>query len=179
MEFTDEVAGADVAADDGGLEALDALEGADVPIATVEPASAGQAGDPLEVLYRFHPETILDYAEKITPLIPLKQVPPEAAASTELLAEASAANAAVKDELDANHRSQPFLSVYEKTKILGFRANQLAQGARPYVVVPEHITRTVDIARMELEQRRLPYIVKRPMPNGTFEYWRLSDLMIL
>lgn len=177
MEFTDDAAarGEDVM-DDGGLEALDALENADVPQTTAEPASAGQAGDPLETLYRFHPETILDYAEKIAPLIPLRQVPPESAASTEISKEVVPGEAS---DIDHHHRSQPFLSVYEKTKVLGFRANQLAQGARPYVVVPEHVTKVGDIARMELEQRRLPYIIKRPIPNGTFEYWRLSDLMIL
>jgi DNA-directed RNA polymerases I, II, and III subunit RPABC2 len=175
MEFTDEAAGADIP-DDGGADALVALEEEGIPMTTVEPAAAGQAGDPLEVLYRFHPETILDYAETVTPLIPLQQVPPEAAASTEVAVEAALGEAS---DVDAHHRSQPFLSVYEKTKILGFRANQLAQGARPYVVVPEHVTKVGDIAKMELEQRRLPYIIKRPMPNGTFEYWRLSDLMIL
>jgi DNA-directed RNA polymerase I, II, and III subunit RPABC2 len=174
MEFTDDAArGGEDVLDDGGLDALAAIEESDIPTATVEPSTAGQAGDPLEILYRNHPETILDYAETIAPLIPLQQVPPEGAASTEILADGTVA------DVDAHHRSQPFLSVYEKTKILGFRANQLAQGARPYVVVPEHIVRTVDIARMELEQRRLPFIIKRPMPNGTFEYWRLSDLMIL
>jgi DNA-directed RNA polymerase I, II, and III subunit RPABC2 len=41
------------------------------------------------------------------------------------------------------------------------------------------VTNTLEIAKMELEQRRLPYIIKRPMPDGTFEYWRLSDLMII
>ena len=162
------------AADFDDLEAvqdeLAAIEEGDVPQGTAEAAAAGQAGDPLEMLYKNHPETILDYAEKVMPLLPLQQAPPEAP-SRELADDANAA--------DAAHTSQPFLSVYERTKILGFRANQLAQGARPYVVVPEHVTQTLDIAAMELEQRRLPYIIKRPMPNGTFEYWRLSDLMIL
>jgi DNA-directed RNA polymerase I, II, and III subunit RPABC2 len=155
--------------DDGGADAFDSSEniqneliGLDaIPITTVEAASAGNAGDPLEILYRYHPETILDYAETIMPHVPLQQIPPSGG------------------ELDMNHTTQPFLSVYERTKILGFRANQLAQGARPYVVVPEHVTATLDIAKMELAERRLPYIIKRPMPNGTFEYWRISDLMII
>jgi len=139
----------------------DVQAGEDVgPVATTEYATPGNAGDPLEVLYKYHPETILDYAEKILPMIPLQEIPA-------LLGQ------------DEKHMSQPFLSVFEKTKILGFRSNQLAQGARPYVVIPEYITSTLDIARMELEQRRLPFIIKRPMPNGTFEYWRLSDLMII
>ena len=115
--------------------------------------------DPLSVLHRHHPECILDYSEGVLLKLPLKAVGTQNG--------------------DPNHKSQPFLSQYEKTRILGFRTNQLAQGARAFIVVPPHIVNTLDIAKMELEQRRLPFIVKRPMPDGSFEYWRLSDLMIL
>jgi DNA-directed RNA polymerase subunit K/omega len=59
------------------------------------------------------------------------------------------------------------------------RTNQLSQGARPYIAVPKHVTILRDIARLELEARRLPIIVKRPMPDGTFEKWKLSDLLLL
>jgi DNA-directed RNA polymerase subunit K/omega len=147
--------------DDLGIEDIMAEQDAEEDIlnSTAEYGSPGNSGDPLEVLYKFHPETILDYAEKVLPQVPIQEVPP------------------LKG--DKKHISQPFLSIFEKTKILGFRSNQLAQGARAYIVVPEHITNTLDIARMELEQRRLPYIIKRPMPDGTFEYWRLSDLMLI
>jgi DNA-directed RNA polymerase subunit K/omega len=112
-----------------------------------------------EILYKYHPETILDYAESIIPEVPLQAVPPTGK--------------------DTNHRSPPFLTVYERTKILGTRTNQLADGAMPFISVPEYVTQPLEIAKLELEQRRLPYIIKRPMPDGTFEYWRLSDLMIL
>jgi hypothetical protein len=47
------------------------------------------------------------------------------------------------------------------------------------VDVPEYVTKAIEIAHLELEQRRLPFILKRPMPDGSFEYWRLSDLMVL
>ena len=169
MEFTDDAIAAGGAEDDlvAVEEEFAILEEGDVAQTTTEPAAAGGAGDPLEILYKNHPETILDYAEKVMPLIPLQQVPP-----------VQGYDVGADEARDTAHTSQPFLSVYERTKVLGFRANQLAQGARPYIVVPEHVTRTTDIAQMELEQRRLPYIIKRPMPNGTFEYWRLSDLMI-
>lgn len=109
--------------------------------------------DPLAILYKHHPESTLDYADTVVRKLPLEE--------------------------KAYHKSQPFLTQYEKTRILGFRANQLAQGARPFVPVPNHITSTLEIAKLELQQRRLPFIVKRPMPDGSFEYWRLSDLMIL
>ena len=80
--------------------------------------------------------------------------------------------------------SSPACSIfYENLKqllhIIGLRANQLSQSARPYIDVPEHVTNVWDIARMELDQRRLPFIIRRPMPDGTHEYWRLADLLIL
>ena len=122
---------------------------------------APQIDEPFELLYKHHPETILDYAETIVPEVPLQQAPPS------------------EEGKDPSHRSPPFLTIYERTKILGSRANQLAEGAMPFVTVPEYMTQPLEIAKLELEQRRLPFIIKRPMPDGTFEYWRLSDLMIL
>ena len=121
---------------------------------------APEVDDPFEVLYKYHPETKVDYVETVIPRVPLQQAPPDSGT-------------------DGNHLSPPFLTVYERTKILGTRTNQLAEGARPFVTVPEYMTNPLDIAKLELEQRRLPFIVKRPMPDGTFEFWRLSDLMIL
>ena len=116
-------------------------------------------------LMKFHPEARIDTIESISMDILLTTVPP------------TFTNA--DGQADLKHRSAPFLTQYEKTKILGFRTNQLSQGARPYIAVPEHITNLHEIARMELEARRLPIILKRPMPDGTFEKWRLSDLLIL
>jgi len=116
-------------------------------------------------LMKFHPEARIDTVESISMEILLTNVP-----TTFTNADGQA---------DAKHRSVPFLTQYEKTKILGFRTNQLSQGARPYIAVPEHVTELKEIARMELEARRLPIILKRPMPDGSFEKWRLSDLLIL
>ena len=116
-------------------------------------------------LMKFHPEARIDTIESISMDILLTNVPP------------TFTNA--DGQADAKHRSAPFLTQFERTKVLGFRTNQLSQGARPYIAVPEHVTDLREIARMELEARRLPIILKRPMPDGTFEKWRLSDLLIL
>jgi DNA-directed RNA polymerase subunit K/omega len=59
------------------------------------------------------------------------------------------------------------------------RTNQLAQGARPFIEVPDYVTDVHEIAQLELDQRRLPIIIKRYMPDGTYEKFRLSDLMII
>jgi DNA-directed RNA polymerase subunit K/omega len=115
----------------------------------------------LKRLYQQHPECNLDYIEQVIPKIPLQFVPPGG------------------DKADSNHRTYPFLTNYERTKIIGLRANQLSKGSAPFVAVPKHITDVKDIAKLELEQKRLPFIIKRPLPNGQFEYWRLADLLIL
>lgn len=127
-----------------------------------EPKEAARAAqDSLMTLYNHHPECILDYAETIASKLPIQVAP-----VTE------------GGPVDPFHKTQPFLSIFEKTKILGFRTNQLSQGARPFVRVPKHMKTYLEIAKLELEERRLPFIVKRPLPNGTFEYWRLTDLAI-
>jgi DNA-directed RNA polymerase subunit K/omega len=115
----------------------------------------------LRRLYQQHPECNLDYIEQVIPKIPLQVIPPGG------------------EKADVNHRTYPFLTNFERTKIIGLRANQISRGSVPFVSVPKHITDVRDIAHLELEQKRLPYIIKRPLPDGTFEYWRLSDLMIL
>jgi DNA-directed RNA polymerase subunit K/omega len=115
----------------------------------------------LKRLYQQHPECNLDYIEQVLPKIPLQFIPPGG------------------EKADSNHRTYPFLTNFERTKIIGLRANQLSKGSVPFISVPKHITDVKDIAKLELEQKRLPYIIKRPLPNGQFEYWRLADLLIL
>ena len=80
---------------------------------------------------------------------------------------------------DKHHTTYPFLSNYEKTKLLSLRTSQIEKGAYPYVSVPEGVTSSYEIAKLELKEKKLPYILKRPLPNGTYEYWRLTDLIIL
>jgi DNA-directed RNA polymerase I, II, and III subunit RPABC2 len=123
--------------------------------------AASEVKPELKRLYQQHPECNLDYIEQVIPKIPLQFVPPGG------------------EKADSNHRTYPFLTNFEKTKIIGLRANQISKGSVPFVAVPKHITDVRDIARLELEQKRLPFIIKRPLPNGQFEYWRLTDLLIL
>lgn len=80
---------------------------------------------------------------------------------------------------DVAHATYPFLTLYERTKVLSLRASQLARGAQPFIDVPEYLTDVYEVAKAELEAKRLPYILKRPLPDGNYEYWRLADLMVL
>ena len=81
--------------------------------------------------------------------------------------------------VDGMHKTMPFLTKYEKTRILGQRAKQLNQGAQPVIPVDKKIIDGYLIAQLELQQKALPFIIRRPLPGGKSEYWRLADLEII
>tara|TARA_B100000780_G_scaffold116698_1_gene81833 strand:+ start:1908 stop:2579 length:672 start_codon:yes stop_codon:yes gene_type:complete len=81
--------------------------------------------------------------------------------------------------IDELHKTLPMLTKYEKTRILGIRLKQLNNGALPYIKVDEDILDNFLIAEKELKQKKIPFIIQRPIPNNTFEYWKLQDLEIL
>lgn len=81
--------------------------------------------------------------------------------------------------IDKLHKTTPVLTKFEKARILGERARQLEQGATPFVqITPDDIDSYL-IATKELEEKVIPFIIKRPLPNGGCEYWKLKDLEFL
>ena len=81
--------------------------------------------------------------------------------------------------VDPLHKTLPFLTKYEKTRILGERTHQINSGSKPFISVESDIIDGYLIALAELEQKKIPFIVKRPLPNGGCEYWKLKDLEIV
>ena len=82
------------------------------------------------------------------------------------------------EKLKKNNRSKPVMSKYERTKIIGVRAQQISEGSIPLIEVPKHLTNTLDIATYELKMRKTPFIVKRNV-GSKIEYWKIEDLTIL
>ena len=81
--------------------------------------------------------------------------------------------------VDDLHRTIPILTKYEKTKIIGLRVKQLNNNSKPFLDLADKILDNFIIANMELQKKKLPFIIQRPIPNGSFEYWKLQDLEIL
>ena len=81
--------------------------------------------------------------------------------------------------IDPLHRTLPHLTKYEKARLLGQRAKQIETGSKPFVKVPENIIDSYVIAELELREKKIPFIIKRPIPGGAFEYWNLKDLEII
>lgn len=63
----------------------------------------------------------------------------------------------------------PVLTRFEKARIMGARALQLSLGAPPFIEIPESARTSLDIAMEELEQRVIPIIIRRTLPNGDFQ----------
>lgn len=80
--------------------------------------------------------------------------------------------------IDEFHKTIPILTKYEKTKILGLRVKQLNSNSKPYIQVDENILDNYIIATMELKEKKLPFIIQRPIQNR-FEYWNIKDLEII
>jgi DNA-directed RNA polymerase I, II, and III subunit RPABC2 len=85
-------------------------------------------------------------------------------------------NGNVVDDL---HKTIPYLTKYERTRVIGQRAKQINSGAKPFVKVPETVIDGCLIAEMELIQKKIPFVIRRPTPSGGCEYWNLKDLDII
>jgi DNA-directed RNA polymerase subunit K/omega len=81
--------------------------------------------------------------------------------------------------IDPLHKTAPFITKYEKARIIGARAEQIERGAMPFVQVDSHIINARTIAMMEYDLKIIPFIIARPLPNKTIEYWKLQDLEFL
>lgn len=76
----------------------------------------------------------------------------------------------------SSRRTDAKLTKYEKARILGLRATQISKGAKPTVEITEGMTDALKIAEKELKFGNIPLIVRRYMPDGTFEDWSLNEL---
>ena len=68
-----------------------------------------------------------------------------------------------------NYKTTPTLSKYERTRILSERSTQINRGAKPFIINPSSYSNAYDIALQEFNEKKIPFIIKRPYGN-TFEY---------
>lgn len=69
------------------------------------------------------------------------------------------------------------MTIYEKAHIIGVRASQLSYDAPPLVDIG-NMTDCIEIATKELVEKKLPFIVRRRLPDGSFEDWSIDELLI-
>ena len=70
-----------------------------------------------------------------------------------------------------------YMTKYEKARVLGTRALQISMNA-PVMVNVEGETDPLKIAMMELRERKIPMIIRRYLPDNSYEDWNIDELII-
>jgi DNA-directed RNA polymerase I, II, and III subunit RPABC2 len=82
--------------------------------------------------------------------------------------------------IDENHsRTIPWMTRFEQARVIGTRAVQLSNGAPPQIELPDGLIDSMKIAELELQNNQIPFIIRRPLPDGTSEYWPVNELQLL
>jgi DNA-directed RNA polymerase I, II, and III subunit RPABC2 len=71
----------------------------------------------------------------------------------------------------------PYMTKYERARVLGTRALQIAMCA-PLMVEPDGETDPLQIAMRELKEKKIPMIIRRYLPDGSFEDWSIDELIL-
>lgn len=75
-----------------------------------------------------------------------------------------------------NYKTNPKITIYEKTRVLAERASQIDNGSVIYFKNPERFENSYQIAYKEYELKLIPFIIKRKIGTN-IEYWKLEDLL--
>jgi DNA-directed RNA polymerase I, II, and III subunit RPABC2 len=71
----------------------------------------------------------------------------------------------------------PYMTKYERARVLGTRALQIAMCA-PVMVELGDETDPLTIAKKELKARKIPIIIRRYLPDGSYEDWAIDELIV-
>jgi DNA-directed RNA polymerase I, II, and III subunit RPABC2 len=91
--------------------------------------------------------------------------------------------AEVAEKIKSQRTTREYFTKYEYTVLVATRAQQLADGAKPLVDLVG--LKTADpmfvwqVATREIVQRKLPFLVRRQMPDGTSEYWSAQEMEVM
>lgn len=79
---------------------------------------------------------------------------------------------------DEERLSRNILTKYEIVRIIGTRAKQISDGSKVFVKYDGNKS-AIELAELELRNKMIPLKIKRPLPNGKYEIWKLSELELL
>mmetsp|Transcript_2814 Transcript_2814/g.7016 ORF Transcript_2814/g.7016 Transcript_2814/m.7016 type:complete len:129 (-) Transcript_2814:554-940(-) len=70
-----------------------------------------------------------------------------------------------------------YMTKYERARVLGTRALQISMNA-PVMVALDGETDPLEIAMKELREKKIPFTIRRYLPDGSYEDWRVDELII-
>ncbi|CAD6220069.1 unnamed protein product [Miscanthus lutarioriparius] len=74
-------------------------------------------------------------------------------------------------------KTTKYMTKYERARILGTRALQISMNA-PVMVELEGETDPLEIAMKELRARKIPFTIRRYLPDGSYEDWSVDELIV-
>nr|ACJ84175.1 unknown [Medicago truncatula] len=74
-------------------------------------------------------------------------------------------------------RTSKYMTKYERARIFGTRALQISMNA-PVMVELEGETDPLEIAMKELRERKIPFTIRRYLPDGSYEDWGVDELIV-
>lgn len=81
------------------------------------------------------------------------------------------------DEPNTERITSPFMTKYEKARIIGVRAVQISKNAPIYIDIGDNMNSDpLSIAERELAEKKIPFIIRRYLPDGSYEHWKVSEL---
>lgn len=83
---------------------------------------------------------------------------------------------------DTQRRTPNFITPFERTALIGARAELLARGASEMIELTAEERKSIsilDIARKEFEQGKIPFKIKRVIDtqSGAYEVWSINELV--
>lgn len=77
---------------------------------------------------------------------------------------------------EKDRKTTKFMTKFEKARVLGTRALQISMNA-PVMVELQGETDPLEIARKELTARKIPMIIRRYLPDKSYEDWHVNELI--
>jgi DNA-directed RNA polymerase I, II, and III subunit RPABC2 len=71
--------------------------------------------------------------------------------------------------------TKSYLYEFERVRLLGERAKQISMGAKPMIKNVDKLD-PKSIARLEIENKVIPLMILRELPDGRIEKWKINEL---
>ncbi|KAG9144497.1 hypothetical protein Leryth_010729 [Lithospermum erythrorhizon] len=82
-----------------------------------------------------------------------------------------------QEPVERQRKTSKYMTKYERARILGTRALQISMNA-PVMVELEGETDPLEIAMKELRERKIPFTIRRYLPDGSYEDWGVDELIV-
>ena len=83
------------------------------------------------------------------------------------------------ERITMEKKTPPYLTRYERAKVLSVRAQQLSVGHQPAIEVDPSLSDHLEIALQELKEKKIPNTISRKLPDQSIEVWAVKDMINL